>query len=238
MKIDVVYVAWNRLAFTRYTFGLLLANTDWDLVDRLVVYDDGSTDGTREWLDDAIRGCPIGAAFRVNVEQKSPVAVMNEYIQRSMADAFAKVDNDIAVPPGWLGSMADLLDRHPRLDLLGMEAGRTRIPAPDPDRIVHEVEEATHIGGVGLMRTSAFLDRPAMRARGRFGFTEFQDVQGLRCGWISPDLLVPQLDRVPVEPFASLSREYIKNGWQRRWPAMDDRFSRPYYEWLPPLKED
>lgn len=236
MNIDVVYVAWNRLEFTRYSFGLLLANTDWGLVDRLVVYDDGSTDGTREWLDKAVRSCGVPGARVVYLGHGSPVAVMNDYLDSSIADAFAKVDNDIAVPPGWLGTMVNVLDENPRLDLLGMEAGRTGIPGPPP--VWHAVEPASHIGGIGLMRTSAFLDRPAMRARGRFGFTEFQDVQGLRCGWISPDLLVPQLDRVPVEPFASLSREYIKNGWQRRWPAMDDRFSRPYYEWLPPLKED
>lgn len=46
--VDLFYPAWNRLEFTRETFGALLANTEWPLVRELVVYDDGSSDGTRE----------------------------------------------------------------------------------------------------------------------------------------------------------------------------------------------
>jgi hypothetical protein len=50
VAVELVYLAWNRKVFTEASFALLRANTDWDLVDRLVVYDDCSTDGTREWL--------------------------------------------------------------------------------------------------------------------------------------------------------------------------------------------
>jgi hypothetical protein len=59
MRVDLLYLAFNRLAFTRLTFETLLANTDWNLVDRLLVYDDGSEDGTRAYLDAAIGGCPV-----------------------------------------------------------------------------------------------------------------------------------------------------------------------------------
>ena len=52
---DILFLAKDRRTFTEMTFGWLLENTNWDLVNRLIVYDDGSTDGTREWLRDIVR---------------------------------------------------------------------------------------------------------------------------------------------------------------------------------------
>lgn len=37
-SVDVLYLAKGRLEFTKQTFKMLLANTDWDLVHRLIVY--------------------------------------------------------------------------------------------------------------------------------------------------------------------------------------------------------
>ena len=48
--LDIVYLAWNRLEFTRKTFETLVANTDWSKVARIIVYDDGSVDGTGDYL--------------------------------------------------------------------------------------------------------------------------------------------------------------------------------------------
>jgi hypothetical protein len=73
--------------------------------------------------------------------------------------------------------------------------------------------------------------------RGRFGFTEWQNRNDLKRGWITPDLLVPQLDRVPVEPYRSLSETYIENGWQRAWTPYDDTWMVPYYSWVIPEEE-
>ena len=53
--IDVLFVSKNRLAYVQQTFPALLANTDWSLVSGLYIADDGSTDGTREFLIDALR---------------------------------------------------------------------------------------------------------------------------------------------------------------------------------------
>lgn len=238
MNLDILYVAWNRLEFTRASFDLLAANTDWSLVRRLIVIDDGSEDGTAEWLEAASDALSIehdlASAF-VQVERLGPPGLMNYYLSHwaDGADAFAKIDNDIAVPPGWLPTMTDVLDRS-GVELLGMEAGRTGVPGRDH----HPTDErgwepCSHIGGVGLMRVSAFRTRPRIPARGRFGFTEWQGRHDPRRAWIYPDLYVPQLDRVPIEPWRSLSREYVGRGWQREWPDYSPAWMRPYFDWLP-----
>ena len=61
--IDILYVGWNRLEFTKATFEALKANTDWSLVRHLHIHDDGSTDGTREWLRDAWIGMPVNVKY-------------------------------------------------------------------------------------------------------------------------------------------------------------------------------
>ncbi len=131
--------------------------------------------------------------------------------------------------------MTETLARDPSYELLGMEAGQTMLPADDHDG-TYTIRTCTHIGGVGLLRTSAFNDREPMSPMGRFGFTKWQQRTHPKRGWIAPDLLVPQLDRIPVEPWATLSDRYIVNGWQRPWPRMDEDWCLPYYDWLPAVE--
>src|SRR5882672_6324069 len=78
--VDLLYLACNRLKFTQETFTTLLANTDWRYVHELVVYDDGSIDGTREWLEKNIAYVSAPARF-VKTRFGSPVAAMVHFIE-------------------------------------------------------------------------------------------------------------------------------------------------------------
>jgi glycosyltransferase involved in cell wall biosynthesis len=230
MTVDVLFCSWNRLAFTMASFEALLANTDWSLVRRLHVYDDGSIDGTLEYLAGRIHQCPGAYVLHEDENQGSPVATMNAYLAHADSDYFAKVDNDIAMPPHWLEDALERLAHleeagHP-LDLLGLAAGWTGTNPGD----ALGYEPTTHIGGVGLMRTRAFAGRLPMRAEGRQGFTQWQHEHEPRAGWIVPDVQAVQLDLVPAEPWASLSASYIDLGWQRRWPPYDEHAD--HWKWV------
>lgn len=216
-SIDVLYLARNRLAYTQASFGYLLANTDWSLVDRLVVYDDGSEDGTREWLEERMAGCPHPYILR-ETHFGSPVAVMADYLATAQADIMAKVDNDIAVPPGWLSTAARCMEENPELELLGLAAGWAR---EKQGPLGYQV--ATHIGGVGLMRRSAFDKRPPLEPNGRQGFTTWQHKHEPIRGWLTPDVLAVQLDLIPESPWRELAASYVAKGWAREWPPMEDR---------------
>lgn len=214
--VDVIFLSWNRKAFTELTFGKLLANTDWDLVRRLVVYDDRSTDGTRELLDRMRKDSPVEHRL-VYLGYGSPPRTMNHHFAGTDAEYVAKIDSDIALGPGWLTDAHAVIDAAPELDLLGLASGWTGVKDGPLGW-----EPASHIGGVGLMRSSAFTSRPKIPSDGRMGFGVFQDRYDLVRGWQKPDPQALQLDLLPFEPWTSLSREYIAKGWQRHWPPYQD----------------
>ena len=121
MSLDVIYLTHNRREFTELTFRLLIQNTNWRLVDRLIVYDDNSTDGARKEVESRLEVVPVPSEIRDH-DWGSPVAVMNDYIASTEATRFAKVDNDLALPPGWLDVFVSVMDANPHVQLLGSES--------------------------------------------------------------------------------------------------------------------
>lgn len=211
--IDLIYVAHNRLEFTRKTFETLLENTNLKLVSTVTVYDDMSEDGTSEYLENK---CSHNGFQYIRKPYHSVVKVMREAIEKCGARYLAKIDNDTMVPKFWLDICVETLERNPKVDLLGIEAMR----GGDPWRYTpRECELAPHIGGIGLMRHSAFerCGLPKIQADQRHGFTEWQHdhIGEVTPAWLVPSLPVCLLDHVPLEPWRHLSQEYVNRGWQR-----------------------
>jgi GT2 family glycosyltransferase len=228
--VSLMFLACNRLEFTQESFTALLANTDWPLVSELHVYDDHSSDGTREWLDRRLADVPCRARLTV-VACGSPVEAMAHFIEHAGAPMLAKVDNDAMMPPGWLRQSLAVFARHPELDLLGIEAMYPHDGRPEVPRTY---VPARFISGLGLYRARAFrTSRPAAYQKW-FGLEEWQEAHGsdeLVRGWITPALEVFLLDRCPFEPWASLTESYIARDWMRRWPKYDQRCSLWQWRW-------
>lgn len=222
MRTDLLYLCHGRLEFTKKTLPTLIETTDWDLVNRFVIYNDAAPDlhETTKYLKTEIE-LPQGTELRLT-NLSSPVGVMKHFIHRTDCDLFAKIDNDIMAPPGWLQAMTQVMKEDPDLELLGMEAGMS-------DRRSDQLGErwtwtpSSHIGGVGLMRRSAFTSRRLPNADGRFGFTEWQHRFSPACGWIEPDLRVFSLDQLPFNPWRGITLGYMgQEGLQRAWPTYPD----------------
>jgi len=242
--LDLLYVSFNRLAYTRESFESLLRNTDWENVSTLFVLDDASTDGTAEWLqsridewlrqDGGVETVFYGDRFG------GPVAAINWYLDHAdpdedRTDRFAKIDNDMVVPPGWLPELLRILTAHPELDIVGMEP---MLGPPEPAPFARRtLREARHIGGKGIIRRRTFEGcRPRPRGKnGYFGFTEWQlRHPQITKAWATPDLPAFGLDQLPLEPWRSLRAEYVAKGWQREWGEYPDDFSG-YWEWWTPV---
>ncbi len=238
-RIDLLYVSWNRLEFTKASFAALCANTTWERVARLWLADDASSDGTREHLEDAAGAlalaCGVDVAF-LPAPFHGPVQAAARYLPKRSAgaEAFAKIDNDTIMPPGWLEELLGLLERHPDIDLLGVRADKG---PPEPCPLKRRgVRYADFVDGNGLWRHRAFDGRPAPRSRGprrRHGFSEWQvRNKDVVKAWAEPDLPVFQLDNLPLEPWLGLSAGYARKGWQRGWPnALYNKGANAYWDW-------
>jgi hypothetical protein len=244
--IDVLYVAFNRFAYTVESFSALVENTDWRHVRTLFVHDDNSSDGTADWLVQATdRLAAAGAVQDVVYDGRrvgGPVATMNWYLdhplaRRDDADAFAKVDNDFVVCPGWLNELLAVLGRSPDLDILGTEPflGDPTLP-PLKER---NAQTARHIGGKGVIRHRAFRYCRATPGgwNGYQGFTQWQhNHPEITKAWIVPDLPCFGLDQLPLEPWRTLANEYAEKGWQRKWPEYSTR-ATDYWSWWTPAAD-
>lgn len=244
--IDLIYLAKDRPEFTAASLRALAANTNWELVRRIRIYTDGAQ------FPYITTDCADEMGQRLEIDcctYGGPVAIMNAFLAERPADGgvaptevWAKIDNDVIVPPGWLDRCLAVMENQPFLDLLGIEppASRTRAPwtprgtkveAPEWAGAGHHVyggafagyAPCRSIGGIGLFRSRAFAKREAMKPFATYGgFTDWQERQrDLVKGWVVPPLGLFLLDRLPFDPWASLSVEYIAKGWQRPWTPYD-----------------
>jgi GT2 family glycosyltransferase len=156
--VAVVILTWNALEWTKRCIAALRASTDhpsW----RLIAVDNGSTDGTVEWLQNAgdltlltnktnlgfSKGCNIGIARR---EAGEDVVLMN---------------NDVVVTdPAWLVKLQDAAFTEPDTGVVGVRL------VNEDGRIAHlgsymppSTPWGQQMGGLELDINQARRDRPA-----------------------------------------------------------------------------
>lgn len=117
-EVDVIVAAWNNLPMTRKCLEALKRTTY--PRQRLWLLDNGSTDGTAEYLrelDPASFPFPVERVYLpVHV---GAMASLNWLLKLTSARLTAKLDEDLVVSPGWLEPLVDDLREHPYAGLVG-----------------------------------------------------------------------------------------------------------------------
>jgi polysaccharide pyruvyl transferase CsaB len=115
--ISIVVVTWNGFAFNRLCLDSLTARTEWPNVEYLVV-DNGSTDGTRDLLEDRARR---DGRIRVVLlpENRGFAAAANAGLAAARGDVLIVLNNDTVVTRGWATALARHLAADPKLGLVG-----------------------------------------------------------------------------------------------------------------------
>ena len=117
-RVSIVVVTHGEIALTRLCLEALDRRTDWPNVELMFV-DNGSRDGTPEWLQaEAVRR---GEGFRVLafVENRGFAAAANEGARAATGDLLCFLNNDTVVTRGWLSALARHLARDSGLGLVG-----------------------------------------------------------------------------------------------------------------------
>lgn len=99
-KCLVLLITYNRIEYTRYCLEALL-DVDYPELD-MVIWDNASTDGTQQYLENETRGI-ANLTLHFSKTNEGVVRPMNEvWSSHRNAEILAKLDNDTRVPPDWL----------------------------------------------------------------------------------------------------------------------------------------
>lgn len=119
--ISVVTLTHNKLDYTKRCLGSLLVTdyTPWELV----VVDNGSTDGTREWLDSfKARAAEAGVVLKtvLNDTNVGCSTARNAGAAAASGDKLVFMDNDVGLRSAdWLKVLSDQLDAEPETAVVG-----------------------------------------------------------------------------------------------------------------------
>lgn len=118
----IAVITYNRLELTKKCLESIKTHTTGDY--KLVVVDNGSTDGTREYLKD------YNHIF--NDENKYPGAATNQVWSQEDSDYYVRVDNDILfTETGWNEYVIDLFNAFPKVGQIGLLDQRQRLLRQD-----------------------------------------------------------------------------------------------------------
>ncbi len=139
-RVSVVVVTFNNLEWSRACLRSVLERTEWPNLE-IVVVDNGSGDGTAEWL----RSCPppAGAAGKVlaNPSNRGFAAAVNQGIREASGDFLCLLNNDTVVAAGWLSSLMAHLARDAGLGMVG----------PSTNEIANEAKVPTGYGDLAAL---------------------------------------------------------------------------------------
>lgn len=97
--IPVLMITYNRLEYTKKALSALLDARG----IKITVIDNGSTDGTQEWLKQF-----ISITLILNGQNDGIAGAMNTFVVKNKgAEYLGKVDNDTLVPPDWATTLRE-----------------------------------------------------------------------------------------------------------------------------------
>lgn len=105
-KISFVIPLYNHLAETREMLASLQASLPLNLEYEIILVDDGSTDGTRDWLQ-GMRDTRIHV--HLNERNSGYAATNNIGVRLAQSDILGLLNSDLLFEPGWLEPMLELL---------------------------------------------------------------------------------------------------------------------------------
>jgi len=115
MHIDLLFITRNRLPYAELSLPALLADKEEEF--NLVIWDNGSTDGTREYLE-SVKDPRIRRRV-LSRENHCLHGAANEFFSGSSADLVGIIPDDIIMAPGWTTPIGRAHAEVPELGLIG-----------------------------------------------------------------------------------------------------------------------
>lgn len=123
--ITLMMVTYNRLDLTKQTLQSIKDTVSVNY--NLVIIDNGSTDGTKEYLTENYPG----AILVFNDENKGIAVARNQAMKIAVdlkTDWFCTIDNDVILPNRWLSDCIDILSVNKSFGMIGVNMEGVKYP--------------------------------------------------------------------------------------------------------------
>jgi GT2 family glycosyltransferase len=149
MQVSFIIPLYNCLPLTQAMLASLRETLPRGLEHEIIFVDDGSTDGTREWLAGLVAPC----SAILNEKNLGFAGACNRGSAAACGELLFFLNNDLILPPGWLEPMQAAFTRFPHAGLVGNVQLNFATGATDHTRIVFNCKgkpEHDTRRGVGL----------------------------------------------------------------------------------------
>jgi len=205
MKVDLLYLACNRLHYARHSLPRLLADPQEDFT--LTIWDNASKDGSQDFFASVNDPRIVQKVFS---PENVPVHnVLNKFVGESKADLIGFVAEDLLVTPGWVRT---LTRAHQDVPEFGRVAcWHLKPEAFDYERARHKLQQfGGHTilrhpwtNGCGLTKRTVFLRTgPFVPGEGESRYWIRTALQGFVLGFYYPLICVEHMDDPWTEHFA------------------------------------
>jgi len=139
---------YNRLEFTKRMLENFFSVTKGPY--RLIIVDNGSTDGTKEWLEDLVKENNTIIHLHFNKENKGIAVGRNQGLllanKYGSDDEFlATIDNDVELPNDWLRKCTDIISDNHKL-ALGVSFESEDFPLVTRNEKTFQLKKAGNLG--------------------------------------------------------------------------------------------
>ena len=116
---SIIILTHNQLEYTKKCINSIFKHTREPF--ELIVVDNGSTDGTVEYLESEVRSRESGVGIKIikNKENLGFAAGNNQGMAEAKGNYVLLMNNDIVVTPGWLGRLIACAEQNPKIGIVG-----------------------------------------------------------------------------------------------------------------------
>jgi len=139
--VSIIIPVWNELELTKGCVDSINKYYPHDH-DEIILVNNGSTDGTKEWLDDLGSKYPWYKIIH-NESNLGPGKATNQGIEVAMGEYLVFLNNDTLVTEGWLDRMITCAESDPNIGIVGVMSNCVSGP-----QLVPGINSYDHAGGL------------------------------------------------------------------------------------------